>query len=417
MALKMSSRLQAHALFITVILALIISLFCTLLLMLGYNRMRIDGIVNTDTRLQRNLRSAIDMVLADTTLIFTTDQNTLDLFGEGRDTVTIKKENWGLFGIASINAILNGKTSTRCFFFGQAVDSPMDGCLWLAEHRTPLSLVGNARLKGDAHIPRGGLRPAYIDQRGYAYPELILGNTSNSSDSLPPVDSRLIKLVSQQGQGGTPAGLPDSLDRSFADAATIIYQHGPIYLSSCNLKGHILIVSDSLIRVSPGSVLDNVILSAPVIRLDSGWSGRLQAIASDSIIVKNNCRLSYPSALVLLKSQGLTSQPGISLGDSCILDGVILTHTSLQKDLERTYVEIGKNSVLGGWLYAEGFVFLKGQVHGAVMTDDFLYKSLPTVYINYLVDGEIDRSALSPWFTGPHIFNNDRQSRIVQWVH
>ncbi|HXB93044.1 MAG TPA: hypothetical protein VNU72_12170 [Puia sp.] len=426
-----NARLQAHALFITVILALIIGLFCTLLLMVGYNRMRIDARVGTETRLQRNLQSAIDLILADTTLMLSDSEYTLDLFGETRDTVIVKKKNWGLFDIASITAVVNGNTKTRSFFFGQAIDSPLDGCIWLAEHRTPLALAGNTRLKGNAHIPKGGLRPAIIDQRGFAFPELILGTTSNSGDSLPPVNPRLIGLISQE-TGITPtveiqagyAGpstkqnpVPDSLDRSFGDTATILYGRGPINLSSCSLKGHILIISDSLIRVSPGAILENVILSAPVIRLDSGWSGMLQAIASDSIIVQNNCRLFYPSALVLLKYRGSTLQPKITIGDSCMLNGMILTHISLQKDQVRTYVEIGKGSILDGWLYAEGFVYLKGQVHGAVMADHFLYKTPMTVYVNYLVDATIDRTALSPWFAGPHIFNNDHPSRIVQWVH
>ncbi|HXB10134.1 MAG TPA: hypothetical protein VNW04_23585 [Puia sp.] len=426
-------RLKAHALFITVVLSLVIGIFCSMLLLLGYHRMRIDAVVGRDARLRRDLRSAIDMVLADSAIILASQEDTLDLYGEGRDTVIVGKSNWGLFSIARVSAVRGGKSSARLFFFGQAADTPLDGCLWLAEHQTPLSLVGYARLKGDAHIPKGGLRPAYIDQRGFAFPQLIIGNTNNSGDSLPPIDPRLLALlsplaayppsakVSSSPIDASPSPVerslvPDSLERSFADTAITVHRKDPILLSSCNLNGHIIIASDSMIRVSPGAVLENVILSAPVIRLDSGWSGSLQAIASDSIIIQNNCHLKYPSALVLLKIRGLTTQPRIILGDGCILDGVILTHTSLQKDMEQTYVEIGKNSLLNGWVYAAGFVFLKGEVHGAVMADHFLFKSLPTVYVNYLVDAGIDRSALSPWFTGPHIFNNDRQSRIVQWV-
>jgi hypothetical protein len=79
-------------------------------------------------------------------------------------------------------------------------------------------------------------------------------------------------------------------------------------------------------------------------------------------------------------------------------------------------VEIGKGSILTGYVYVSGFLDLNGAVHGAVLADHFLARSGSNVLVNYLVDGEIDRPALSKHFTGPHIFPNAGENKVVQWV-
>lgn len=412
-----SYKPRANALFITIAIALVIGTLCSLMIFAAYNKHRIDRSIDLENRLQRNLQSALEWTLADTSLALVSQDSAMDLFGEGNDSCYLKRESWGLYSVRNIRVVTDGKSKTRIGFFGQIVDSPLDGSLYLAEHKSPLSLVGFARLIGDAYLPKGQVRPAYIDERGYAFPELIKGNIKYSQDSLPALDRRLVDWITQWEPANVQSIIPDVLYQSFGDSIVTLYGKETIELSTCDFKGHILIRSDSIIRVKADAKLENVILLAPFIEFENGFSGKVQAIARDSIIVKKNCKLLYPSALVLAKQPSSQVQPMIIIGDSCIMEGVALTILPRGNDLKRTYMELGKGSTLTGYAYVSGFLFLKGAVHGVVLADYLVYKSLPSIYTNYLVDASIDRNALSAYFVGPGIFIDHKQNRIVQWVN
>jgi hypothetical protein len=412
-------RVPANSLLITVIISLVIGILCSLLILLAYNNLQTREMIVTQDKLERNLQSAINLTLADSTIAITPEINNIDLFGEGNDSATIKKETWGLLNVASVTVSINGKTKERHFFYGQSLaDNALSGCLYVAEHQEYLSIVGNTRLTGDAYLPRGGLRPAIIDQRGFGSSELIKGSIKISSDSLPALNASLLQYLSQLEAGSTDndnTSIPDSLDQSFGDSIFTIHQHGSLVLSSCTLKGHILIIADSMITVNSDANLQNVLLSAPVIKFEDGFSGSVQAIATDSIITKNNCRFLYPSAFCIIKKEDTHEQPGIYIGDSSLFEGAIITAAPFN-DQYKTTAAIGKNTTIKGMLYISGFLSFNGAVNGIVLTDHFIYRSSASIYENYLVDGVIDRSALSTYFILPPVFNTKKVKQLIQWV-
>jgi hypothetical protein len=417
---KKINTCSANSLLITIVISLIIGIICSLLLLLEYNNFQIRSNVNIDNKLERNLQSAINVAIADTSIITNEQDAIIDLFNNGNDTALIKKDNWGLYTFASLQVIANGKIKTKRFFLGQEMkDNYMDQCLYLAEHKEYLSLVGNTVLEGNAYLPSAGLRSSIINQRGYSFTQLIKGQVKLSADSLPPIDQQLIQHLSTISKIVTPTQktqsvIPDSLQQSFSDSTIRIYQPGAITLSSCNFKGHILIVSDSSIEVGANAVLNNVLLSAPVIKFDNGFSGIVQAIATDSIVVNNNCRFSYPSSLIILKTTSLT-QPTITLGQNCIFEGILLTYCA-NNDLHKTLININKNTVVKGVVYSSGYLNLNGIIYGSVLSNYFLYSSSSSVYTNYLVDAEISRDSLSPYFIMPHIFKTTMPNKIAQWI-
>jgi len=415
-------RIPAHALFITVVVALIIGVICSMLILGAYNNLRFETDLGKIQVLDRNLQSAIDLVLSDTSLIAGPKQKVLNLFGDGKDSAYVKADRWGLLSFANIKVSAGNKENSRAFFLGRQAPPGMRLCLYLAEHQTPLSMVGEARLAGNASLPKGGIRPAFIDGRGYAYTDFLKGQETHSNDTLPLIDERLLQSVAElsdlPGSGNSQQQpIPDTINRSFADTAFVLVSKGPVQLGANCLKGHILIRSDSSIVVSRDTRLENVILVAPVIKIDSGFCGNLQAIATQRIQVGNNCRFSYPSALILLKQIKTTEQPTISIGDSCGISGTILTYTFKADDLARTKVELGKGCHVEGLVYTSGYLFLQGKVRGTVLADYLSYKTSTTVYLNYVVDAVIDRNSLSPYFLGPPIFSNTEQNRVMAWLN
>ena len=108
-------RIPAHALFITVVVALIIGVICSMLILGAYNNRRFETDLNTMQVLDRNLQSAIDVVLSDTGLITGPRQQVLDLFGDGKDSAYVKKDRWGLLSFASIRVSAGNKENSRTF--------------------------------------------------------------------------------------------------------------------------------------------------------------------------------------------------------------------------------------------------------------------------------------------------------------
>jgi hypothetical protein len=388
-----------------------------LLLLLAYNNMQMDRHFNTEGRLEKNMRSATNLVMADTSLIIGQQETSLDLFDGSADSATIKKANWGMYSFATVTVKTTHQEKTKAFFFGQELGAPLDGCLYLADRKSALSLVGETLLDGDAYLPKAGVNPGFIDQRGFAYPVLIKGSIRTSADTLPAIDERLCSLLENAGMARGEGMLPDTLVRSFFDTAKVFHFPGAIRLLECRLDGHILVVSDSSIWVGANTSLNNIILVAPSIAFESGFSGTVQAIATDSIRAQDDCHFGYPSALVLCKRKDDKAQPTIMIGERSGLSGIVLTYCPDGNDLVGTYVELGKGGQVEGYMYTAGFLNLKGRVNGAVLTNHFITRFSSSILVNYLVDATIDRKGLSSHFIGPHLFDNPRQNKIIQWVN
>lgn len=420
MAIKklLSGRWAASSLLITVILALVIGLTCGLLILLAYYQLRMRTDLQIEEKLRRNISSSISMVLEDNLNPGFAQQKMLDLFGQGEDSVIVREEAWGVYQAASVEARTAGRSRRKDFFFGSLLPASMDGCLYLAEHQRSLSLVGSTRLTGKAYLPKGGIKPGYIDQRGYDHTDLVDGSTEKSGDSLPALNTSSIEYYSKLPVMDTLKGdvVPLKLERSFSDSVQTIWARGAVELSGVELDGHILIVSDSLIEVDAACRLENVLLSAPVVRFRSGFAGRVQAFASDSVVAEDNCRFFYPSALVLVKKDGDTRQPRLVLGSNSLLEGLALAWCAAS-DKGKTFAEVKTGATIRGVLYVNGYLSLRGNVSGPTLTDYFIYKGPAVIYENYLVDASLNRGELAGWYAGPAIFNAKKKNRVLQWVN
>ena len=415
-----TGRLSASSLLITVILSLVVGLTCSLLILLAYHNLHLRTDLRVEEKLSRNMNSCIQLTLKDDPATGLAQKKALDLFGQGNDSAFIREEAWGVYHVASIEVRDGARSRQKNFFFGALLPASLDGCLYLAEHQRSLSLVGSTTLTGKAYLPKGGVKPGYIDQRGYDHTELVNGNTEKSMDSLPALNTASIQYYTQlpamDTARGDGDGVPVVLERSFRDSLSTIWAKGAVVLSGVNLNGHILIVSDSLIEVNSDSRLENVVLSAPVIIFRSGFSGRVQAYGSDSLVTEANCRFYYPSALVLAKKAGDTRQSRLVIGENNLLEGLALAWCA-GSDKNKSYVDIKTGSTIQGILYVNGYLSLRGNVSGPTLTDYFIYKGPAVIYENYLVDASLDRNSLAAWYAGPVIFNDKKKNRVLQWVN
>jgi len=411
-------KVSGSALLITVVISLVIGLICVMLILTLYNVLHAHSDLRIGNKLDRDLQSAIDLALTDAPSPGEGLVKKIDLFGTGNDSAQIQQELWGCYDLASIQVKDGPRHKEKSFFYSAGVPSYMDGCLYLAEHKRSLFLTGKTILNGKVYLPGSGIKPGYIDQRGFEESELMTGLRENSESSLPSPDMSILRyytgMIDNGARGGGSGYIQDSLYLSFADNLQIMRYKGKLLLTDQKLSGHLILISDSLIEIGGEAQLNNILLIAPAIRFDRNFTGKVQAFATDSILLDSNCNLRYPSSLAVVKREGDGGQPRLIISRNCLLEGMVLTWSKDNKF--RTYMEVGMGSVVRGIIYSGGYLFLKGQVEGCVLTDFFLFRNGASAYENYLVDARLDRSLLPAGFLGPVIFREGNKNNIVQWV-
>jgi hypothetical protein len=423
--MRLKNSVRASALLLTVVMALILAILCSAVILLAFYNRQYEISATVEQRLNRNIISTTNLVLSDSTFISSIQTDTLDLFGNNTDSVAISKEPWGIFQVACLTAFAGRFSKQQSFLYGGSLPVYMEGCVYLADHKRPLYLVGQTRLTGDAYLSKSALKPSFIDQRGYAYDHLLTGTVKISKEELPPLNEACINYLDD-----IPAKLAghclvdssfrfspaDSLTRSFYDTALVIASHDPVFLENNYLQGHLIIQSDSMVTVNAAAHLEQVIIIAPVVKFQEGFTGSLQVIATDSIIVEPHCTFNYPSSLVLLKHKSFPTQNLIKIGSGSSFHGIIITNCE-KEDIVRSFVQLQKDARISGLLYIKGYLSLEGNIiAGTVLTDYFIYRKGASVYENHMVDVEIDRKKLSPHFTGSAIFEGSSDKKIIQWL-
>lgn len=409
---------KANSLVVTLIISLILAVICSSAILLAYYNRNQQFRSDIDRRLETNLQSAINLVLADTAICIQPISDTLDLFKENTDSVAIKKELWGTFQLASLKTFFNHFKKQTCFFYGPEMPGYMYACLYVADHRRPIALAGNTKLIGNGFLPRAGIKASYINQEGFNGDKLINGKIMESLDSLPDlrkeVSEQLYKILLNQSSAYSQ-NIPDSMHQSFTDAAICFYKREKIRLTNCSFSGHIIIKSNSEIEVDSSAHLRDIILAAPCIRFTQGVNARLQAFASDSLIIEKNCSFGYPTTVALVKTKNSNLLNKLTIAENSQINGTVLAICN-NSDLYKTFVEIGDKTIVNGIIYTMGYLHPGGNVTGIVMTDFFIYRSPATTYENYLVDVSINREQLSQYFLTPSIFTSSMPQQISEWV-
>ena len=423
--MRQIKKLRSSSLVVTVVISLILSIFCSSLILLAYYNRQSQKIADIETRINNNVKSAINLVLADSSIYDRPHIDTIDLFNDEKDSVIIVRKLWGIFEVAEIKVFYGKFSKKKIFFYGNAMSDDLNGCLYLADHQRPLSLVGETKLIGDVYISRSGIKTSYINQRSFSYNRLLEGKIKTSDEFLPPLQDATMnnlntfflqcnnKIIDQKIDERTNN---DSISIDFTDSALVISKNGRLRLENCNLSGQIIILSDNGIEVNESASLKNVILVAPSIIFKKGFKGTAQAIASDSLIVENECVFDYPSSLILIKHEVQTIQNRLAIGENCKFTGNVISICK-KDDRYKSYVEIKRGTSINGIVYTMGYLNLQTGINGTVMTDFFIYRTPTTIYENHLVDVELNRMKLSDFFLVPSIFRESGKRGIIQWVN
>ena len=418
----MLTMVKASALYIVIVIALVIGVLCSSLIITAYyykiqyqRKFRYD-------RLQTNLNSGIHILLGAETSTYAKEQ-VVDLYQNQEDSVTLKTVPWGLYTIGLCRSFVQKDTLYKAFSIGNAIDSAKWAALYLIDEDRPLSVSGNTMIRGNAFIPKAGVKEAYVDGKAYLGDKrLVIGPKHNSEKILPALRVEKLAYLNQLKTAFTDTLLPgaDSINISYFSPTRIVhFKKKVMRLTHVKLSGNLVLYSDTSVTIDGTCTLQNIIVYAKSIHVNENFRGTCQLFATDSITVDKNGKMDYPSCLGILRYRNDKHTQGkISIGENCTITGAVFTYEK-EKSTLQTLIDMGRNAKVYGQVYAQGLVRFNtgGEVKGSLFTNRFLYQSTYTTYENYLINTSLDAKGLSPYYLTSALFPvSGKKQKVLQWL-
>ncbi|MFL0086920.1 hypothetical protein V2754_13895, partial [Tenacibaculum maritimum] len=140
------------------------------------------------------------------------------------------------------------------------------------------------------------------------------------------------------------------------------------------------------ITIKSNNILEDIIVKSPVVRVEKGFRGAIQILASDRIIIEENVLLEYPS---ILYAYGESGEVNIEIKkNSKILGGVLASSNNSDKV---NNISASDNTTIAGELFCSGEVELKGNVYGSVYAHSFYLRTEESEYQNALLNFQLNK--------------------------
>lgn len=389
---------KAHSLLYAIYICLIVSLICAA--MLSY--FNLFGQLNTHYNIREDLfisnQSLVNFALGQQAV-----SGELPADATSGVTGTYQAKPYGLLTLLLAQSMVKSDTVASAHFVGRyATDKT---AVYLANFGRELSYSGHVKLIGDLVLPTNYITPQYLSSGSN---ELVQqGEKSISHIILPEVNPDFKKIFTAlKGENSTISALEKSGDslyyNSFFSPTKEIFIEGAS-IGRRIFKGNFILRGKDSIVVNTNTVLEDVILLAPKITFETGFSGNVQAFATTGIDVEEHVQLNYPSVVCLYNDS--KNEAKIRIKKETRITGAVVLFGNGIEDIAKNSIAIAENGLITGDIYCTGNLLLKSKVYGSVYTNRFLYKSASTIYENMLVDAAIDNQARPACFIGIPLFN------------
>ncbi|WP_285060250.1 hypothetical protein [Pedobacter ginsengisoli] len=410
--------IRASALYISLIVSILIVLVCGSMLLIGFTYRMQERKQERAQLLRENVASAMLILMQQDFKADTAQQ--LSLYGKEKDSVSLEKKAWGIYELGLAASWINADTLRKAFLIGTPLTDSLK-VLYLADEDRPMSITGKSLIKGTAYLPKSGIKAAYVESSGYADKTLVYGATRDSERDMPAPDAGLLKSLEDLPAFASDADrLQDTVENSFFNPVRRLHvEKDDVFVSGFKAKGHVIISSDSMLVVDKDCMLDGVILVAPYVKIEDNFSGRLQVVATDSIAVGNEVKLSYPSALLVLKNDTAKHQVKIAVGRKSVIEGALFAWEK-ERSVLMPLIQVGEEAVIKGEVWSKGYVALSktARVNGSVSAIRLMARVASAIYENYLIDVKLDKTALPKYYLSSELLNKQVKSgRLLCWVN
>jgi hypothetical protein len=404
----MAVKLKGGTLLYVLLIALIVgALMGSYLLINSYQRVQLDrqwgaslARDNTQSAMKLFYRMGLQPGEVEVGLLFQDSE---------RDSFVLRSEPWGMFGLLHAVGIHGKYRDTLSSFFGQAPSGNFTYSLFLEDQNQPLVVAGDARLAGPLMLPASGIKSGIVGRRMFSGKRLHQGRVSSSKGkalNFSPLGWQGIRdslrvLASMPASNEAYRLRNMDLYQAWTGPPHRMLAESDIVMENVRLDGKVIVYCSGELTVRAQAQLNDVILIAKSIVIESAFEGRIQAFASESILVDSAAKLKYPSLLMLAPAK--PEAVILSLGKNSRIEGAIIYDPQLtgQQPQRNSRLFLPEGSLLQGHLIARHNLDLRGRVEGSVQAGSLLLWTPATRYNNYLLDAELDYNALPDDFVMP----------------
>jgi len=416
--------LKAGALYYAILVSFLVALLSGFLMInIRFHHFHTQNLIQSQ-RLERNIKSAL-VVAKETLSAYNSNQAvSIDLYNDEADVVMVTKKQWGGFYLLKAEASWRQVQHSAIEMCGNDIFCDEPVALYLADKERYLSISGNTNLKGNCYIPKLGIRRAYIEGASYTGKEMIHGKTQISKSSLPEIDplfpaANRDYLTGSNFMADSLVAISrllksDSITNSFYQKTVIFYSDLWISLANKSLKGNIRVVSSRGVTLGNKSEIRDIIVYAPKIEVESGFTGTVQLFATDTIIVREDARLLFPSLISILATK--SKNPYIEIEKKCKISGdiVLLAQNGSNTQAE---CDLDEESAINGRIYCDGKLQIKGTINGSLYCTGFILRTPSSLYENHLLNVTIDFPSLSKYYSGAGFFKVSDRYKAIKWLY
>lgn len=378
---------------------LVISVLVSLLVLFSIMLFNIDAlfysIFHTGRQQKEDLNSAFVLYCNDSTFLKIFEDVNSYLLYEDRPSsaVSLQVRPWGFYECVTVSANDGKAVSVR--LLGKVQESSFEAALWVCSRDMILSLAGGTEVEGKIFAPINGLSYVQLPDHHFSGTTLDDSCVDLSERELPTIDSQYFEpaktLINQQEILTFPSGEAAKPYYSFQEKTAYFYY--PEVVEPLHVRGNVVLYADS-VSLMAGSILSDIILVARKVTVEEGFTGSLQILATDTVILKDNTHLRYPSGIYLKGNQGKTY---LSLGSHSTLSGYAIVFGDVENQ-SGSSLQVDNNyhqavtANFSGLLYVDGIADIRGEFSGSLYLKECFYLPENGLYAGTICDARISRN-------------------------
>lgn len=417
-------RLKGASLVVALIVSIIIASFCAGAILLAQLTDRLALRSMAERKARDDAWSGLQVLLGPQQAMLPEDEPIMvDLFDDGRDTVSLLQYRWGLFRAGIVIAERpHARCVKRCLIgSGYPANDP---ALSLLDVGRPLALSGHTSLRGPCELPKAGVRKAQVEGRTFHGDTLVHGPISPAPTARWALDSTLATYLRGILAGIVPpdaevitleGSTPDSLlHRSFEAPLLWAQAVDPSALQGRSVHGRVIVFSRDTLYVAPDCDLRDALVCAPVIIFEKAARVRGQFFASRAIIMREGVRCGYPTVLGVRIDAMDASH--IDLGAGSLVQGDVVQWMDAELQAPRSTITLAADASIHGSIRTPALVEIRGSVSGSVRCGGTIFHTGSGIYENHLVDAVIDVTARHPDQASGSIGPTGHDHAVISWL-
>lgn len=393
---------KAHSLLYAIYVCLIVSILCVALLYFANLYNLLNQYYNSHEELYIQNQSTLNYALSNAG---DSEENLTN--AETGLTSGFEIKPYGLLNIAIVKSSLKNDTVTSAHFIGKYPETKL--AMFLPGLSNPISCSGDVKLIGDKKLPSKFIEERHINN----LPTHLstTGTITISDNILPEINPDFQKFA--ETKTNQLLQLKD-VERTNDTIYYNSFLHKAIeielptgFLQNITFKGNFILYVRDSISIRKNVVLEDVIVKAPIIKIENDFKGSLQAFATKKIEIGTNVTLRYPSVLTVYNNTDEKSALLVN-ESSTIYGAVVLFGSSLVNIDYNTIILMDKTKLIGD-IYCTGKLMTGGKIYGSVYTNRFFAKTLAGTYENCIINTEIDVGKRPDYFVSVPLFKSDNK--------